>query len=378
MGQSYFKKAMPKTTMKNSENKRNSQKKSKNHDISINTPKKAAKERVQREIDDRKRTLQEIRERQLEYGETLPRDLDLFSMTRQFRTRYIEFKKGIKNLGLTPIGYQAKFGVGLSSEKKIMLQMLLQSEKRRIRYQNRRNENNAAAVPTNHNKLLEISNSGEKLKLRGEQLLETYRRVTAEGGTEIKASIESGWNYKTELGWFRKAIKEAINENLNAKKLKSTIQINRHYIQFTDQVENDDDEPIVSGSISGVRRTTTVKYSRKIRSNNFRKSVIAAHGAKCACCNLDVPLLLEAAHIRPVGENGSDHFHNGIPLCPTHHTAFDRFLFTIDPLDRKIIFAKGYTANTLGIYNEKIRHNLSFDDLLYRRILFDETSDSDE
>ena len=85
-----------------------------------------------------------------------------------------------------------------------------------------------------------------------------------------------------------------------------------------------------------------------------------------------------AAHIRPVGENGSDHFHNGIPLCPKHHTAFDRFLLIIDPLGRKIIFAKGYTANTPEIYNKKIRHNLSFDDLLYRRILFDETSDSDE
>jgi len=362
--------------MENSKDNRNSQKKSKNQDMGTNTPKKAEIERVQREIRDR--TLQQIRDRQLLYGDTLPRDLSLSSKTREFRMRYINFKKEIKNLGLTTIGYQARFGEDLSKEKKIMLQMALQSERRRLRYQNRRNENNAAAVPTNHNKLLEIENSGEKLKLRGEQLLETYRRVTAEGGTEIKASIESGWNYKTELGWFRKAIKEAINENLNAKPLKSTLQIDEHYIQSIDTVEKDDDGPLASGSLSGVRRTTTVKYARKIRSNNFRKSVIAAHGAKCACCNLNVPLLLEAAHIRPVGENGSDHFHNGIPLCPTHHTAFDRFLFTIDPLDRKIIFAKGYTANTLGIYNEKIRYDLSFDDLLYRRILFDETSDSDE
>ena len=373
---SYVDKVSPKTTMENSKDNRNSQKKSKNQNMGTNTPKKAEIERVQREIRDR--TLQQIRDRQLLYGDTLPRDLSLSSKTREFRMRYINFKKEIKNLGLTTIGYQARFGEDLSKEKKIMLQMALQSERRRLRYQNRRNENNAAAVPTNHNKLLEIENSGEKLKLRGEQLLETYRRVTAEGGTEIKASIESGWNYKTELGWFRKAIKEAINENLNAKPLKSTLQIDEHYIQSIDTVEKDDDGPLASGSLSGVRRTTTVKYARKIRSNNFRKSVIAAHGAKCACCNLNVPLLLEAAHIRPVGENGSDHFHNGIPLCPTHHTAFDRFLFTIDPLDRKIIFAKGYTANTLGIYNEKIRYDLSFDDLLYRRILFDETSDSDE
>jgi putative restriction endonuclease len=50
---------------------------------------------------------------------------------------------------------------------------------------------------------------------------------------------------------------------------------------------------------------------------------------RCAITGLTV--LLEAAHIKPVSEGGSDHIRNGILFHKAVHAAFDSFLFTIGP-----------------------------------------------
>ena len=64
--------------------------------------------------------------------------------------------------------------------------------------------------------------------------------------------------------------------------------------------------------------------------------------------------LLEAAHIIPVTNNGSDNPSNGIPLCPTHHTAFDNLLFTFDPNNLSIILSSGISKSDLGITSNNI------------------------
>jgi predicted restriction endonuclease len=41
--------------------------------------------------------------------------------------------------------------------------------------------------------------------------------------------------------------------------------------------------------------------------------------------------LLDAAHVRAYRDKGSDDPRNGLVLCATHHRAFDKKLFAIDP-----------------------------------------------
>jgi hypothetical protein len=80
------------------------------------------------------------------------------------------------------------------------------------------------------------------------------------------------------------------------------------------------------------RRATTAI----IRDARFSKQVIDAYGGYCAMCGLDSGLI-EGAHIYPAAAVGSpDIPSNGIALCPTHHSAFDRHLVGIHPEDRSI------------------------------------------
>ena len=83
------------------------------------------------------------------------------------------------------------------------------------------------------------------------------------------------------------------------------------------------------------------KKSREVevRTNNqskFRFNVLKRYGAKCAICNIKNKHMLDAAHIVPVDEDGTDDPRNGLVLCKNHHAAFDRNLFKINPDDYSI------------------------------------------
>lgn len=70
------------------------------------------------------------------------------------------------------------------------------------------------------------------------------------------------------------------------------------------------------------------------RDARFRRQVMAAYQYRCAVTGLSVgsipegraTRLLDAAHIRPVGANGSDSVTNGLSLTPTVHRLFDEGL----------------------------------------------------
>ena len=59
-------------------------------------------------------------------------------------------------------------------------------------------------------------------------------------------------------------------------------------------------------------------------------------------------------------------------LCPTHHTAFDNFLFTINTTDNAIIYKKGLTSEDLQITKTNCELKVSKESLEYRYKLFKE------
>lgn len=79
--------------------------------------------------------------------------------------------------------------------------------------------------------------------------------------------------------------------------------------------------------------------TRKVRDRNFRKTVLRAYESRCAMTGLRLingggRAEVEAAHIRPVEENGPDSVQNGIALSGTAHWMFDRGLVGLsDELD---------------------------------------------
>jgi putative restriction endonuclease len=60
-------------------------------------------------------------------------------------------------------------------------------------------------------------------------------------------------------------------------------------------------------------------------------------------------MLLHAAHLCGKAAKGSDDWRNGLPLCATHHLAFDADLFAIHPNTLEIVIAGGLDRDTLGI-----------------------------
>ncbi len=63
----------------------------------------------------------------------------------------------------------------------------------------------------------------------------------------------------------------------------------------------------------------------------FKFAVFKRYGPKCGVCSVSVVNLLQAAHIIPKEDQGSDDPRNGLVLCANHHLAYDAGQFAIEP-----------------------------------------------
>ena len=105
------------------------------------------------------------------------------------------------------------------------------------------------------------------------------------------------------------------------------------------------------------RETTKKEVVTKKRCQAaFRAAVIKRYGGKrCALC--DAPSeVIEAAHIVPVGDNGSDDSGNGLLLCRNHHALFDMGKWCLDPTSLEVIPAKGHDLQSLGVNRPNASH----------------------
>lgn len=84
--------------------------------------------------------------------------------------------------------------------------------------------------------------------------------------------------------------------------------------------------------------------ARTKRDPNFRKKVLYAYEYSCAVCGFDLhlgdmPVGLEAAHIKWHQNGGPDTEDNGIALCATHHKLLDTGALGLSD-DYQIVFSK--------------------------------------
>lgn len=89
----------------------------------------------------------------------------------------------------------------------------------------------------------------------------------------------------------------------------------------------------------------------------FKFRVIKRYGAQCAVCGVGVPEVLDAAHIRPKQDHGSDDPRNGLLLCALHHRAWDADLFGVHP-DTLALHVRqgGPSAQALRISRTSLAH----------------------
>ena len=72
------------------------------------------------------------------------------------------------------------------------------------------------------------------------------------------------------------------------------------------------------------------------RDPKFREEVLASYEYRCAMCGFDpqidnMPVALDAAHVRWWAAGGPDILANGICLCSLHHKLFDRGVLGVLP-----------------------------------------------
>jgi hypothetical protein len=104
-----------------------------------------------------------------------------------------------------------------------------------------------------------------------------------------------------------------------------------------------------TGIISGVeRRRVQRTITERPGQDKFRKDILAASSCRCLLTGEKIPDVLEAAHIVPVEQKGSDHAENGLCLRSDIHTLFDSSHIRIR-VDGEVVL----TAYALGspIYN---------------------------
>ena len=100
------------------------------------------------------------------------------------------------------------------------------------------------------------------------------------------------------------------------------------------------------------RKASTVML--RTGQQRFRFQVMSQYGLKCAVCDIRHPQLLKAAHICGKSQKGSDDWRNGIPLCSTHHDAFDHHFVCIEPASGSIMYKPGINQKDIGLRELKL------------------------
>lgn len=89
--------------------------------------------------------------------------------------------------------------------------------------------------------------------------------------------------------------------------------------------------------------------------SEFRRKLLDAYNQTCPITGCSVVEALEAAHIQPVSENGSDELGNGLLLRGDLHRLFDAHLVAIEPENLTIAISKNLVADYGGLIGKKIK-----------------------
>ena len=161
----------------------------------------------------------------------------------------------------------------------------------------------------------------------------------AEGGHYYESALRKN-DGSTNRGAFGRAVRPIPEEEfdliLKAGFAAELSELEKHSDDLTTGFE----EPI-----HGLERPIVeMTVSRPFRDQAFKRAIRGAYANRCALTGLCLingsgRPEVQAAHIKPVTDNGPDSIRNGLALSGTLHWLFDRGLVSIDD-DHKILIAK--------------------------------------
>lgn len=118
--------------------------------------------------------------------------------------------------------------------------------------------------------------------------------------------------------------------------------------------DHSDNQPF---SLTGNRsRSSRRNVRERPGQRRFKLRVFQRYGPRCPLSGIAVPEMIEAAHLRPDAEDGTDDPRNGLPLNAALHRAYDAYLFAIEPETLSVVTRpQGPTIEELGIFTPHLR-----------------------
>ena len=105
------------------------------------------------------------------------------------------------------------------------------------------------------------------------------------------------------------------------------------------------------------RKLKTFEIQKIERDPKFKFNALSLYGSICAVTDLNVERMLDAAHIVPVSEKGSDHPRNSLLLNSAVHRAFDSHYWAIEPDTLRLASRKiGPSLDQMKIHRQNISH----------------------
>jgi putative restriction endonuclease len=109
-------------------------------------------------------------------------------------------------------------------------------------------------------------------------------------------------------------------------------------------------------ALQAPRRRTRQEVERAQRDPAFKFSILRRFKSKCVLTGVSVPEMLDAAHIVPVQNGGTDDERNGLLLTAALHRAYDAWLWSIDPHTLDVVQREqGPTLQAMGIAQPHLR-----------------------
>lgn len=116
-----------------------------------------------------------------------------------------------------------------------------------------------------------------------------------------------------------------------------------------------DDEGFFSpDSLKEERERQSRSIAARQGQRKFRQKLFNAYGGRCAATSCNAAAALDAAHILPYTEPGSNHIGNGLLLRTDIHTLFDLNLIGVDPITNRIRLAPEIARSTYRKLNGQL------------------------
>lgn len=110
------------------------------------------------------------------------------------------------------------------------------------------------------------------------------------------------------------------------------------------------------------RRVVTAQQVRREQQGKFREALLQAYSETCAITGVNVPEVLQAAHINPYRGRKSQVVNNGILLRADLHLLYDAHLISVEPDSLSVSLSKRLDGTTYLRYNhQRLREPVSAD-----------------